>query len=184
MKKTKHIKLFEEFKLFEAENNSNNDDKKDEIEIPSRSSAVVTKEFFNELEKNILYWFKHGDLGKKYELVDIEQERRGVTIWFHELVEAGLEPTEMWRVKYFEVEPLGDIKNMERVMLSIDLYTYDKSQKLKQMEIDISVGKVKEKFLLKRLKRVKKKVIRDPKSEKEKEKTLDRTFTSLTDEYY
>jgi hypothetical protein len=90
----------------------------------------------------------------------------------------------MWRVKYFEVEPAGKVDQMDRVMLAIDLYTYDKSEKLKQMEIDISVKKADEKFLMKRLKRVEKKVVRDPKNEEEREKQLDRTYIHLTDEFY
>jgi hypothetical protein len=194
MRKTKHIKLFEDFKLYEAEGDveetapeeasASNEDEKEDIEIPKRSSAVVTKEFFNELEKEILYWFKHGEIGKVYELVDIEQERRGVTIWFHKIVDSATEPNKMWRVKYFEVEPAGKVDQMDRVMLAIDLYTYDKSEKLKQMEIDISVKKADEKFLMKRLKRVEKKVVRDPKNEEEREKQLDRTYIHLTDEFY
>jgi hypothetical protein len=57
MRKTKHIKLFEDFKLYEAEGDveetapeeasASNEDEKEDIEIPKRSSAVVTKEFSN-----------------------------------------------------------------------------------------------------------------------------------------
>jgi len=118
-RKCKYIKIFEEF-IFEAENNNNID--KDDIEVHKRSSAVVNKEFFNELKINILYWFKHGKLGEKYNIIDIEQERRGVVFWYEEKTDnVTVKPSYVWKVKYFEGEQQGNIDKLDRVLLSVDL---------------------------------------------------------------
>lgn len=195
----KRIKLFEDFhKINEAEeelvddapvDTEGDDDSEEEVkkdvEKPERMSAVVTKEFFNELEHHVYYWFRHGEIGKMFDLIDINQERRGVTIWCSEKVEdINEQPEYMWKVKYFETAPLGKIKKMEDVTLNVTVYNFDKTVKLKETEIIITIKKINEDFLLDRMRRVRKRIVKDPTTEEEKDKFMKRQHLNLTDGYY
>lgn len=187
--KKRNIKLFEDY-INEAEENPNDEggeekEKEIDVEVPERSSAVVTKNFFNELEHNLYYWFKNGKIGKKYDLVDIEQDPRAVTIWLQDKVEDVTEtPEYIYRVKYYESDPKGLISKVEDVMMNIGIYNHDKTHKLKEVTIQINTKNINEKFLMERIRRTKKKIVRDPKNDQENDKFMDRQYTRLTDEYY
>ena len=190
----KNIKLFEDF-INEAseeepvvdneEGAKPEEDAPIDVEIPQRNSAVVTKKFFNELEHNLHYWFKNGDIKKKYDLVDIDQESRGITIWMQDRVDNVTEtPKYIYKIKYYESDPKGMVDKVDDVLMSIYVYNHDKTDKLKEMTIQIGTKNINEEFLMERIERIVKKIVRDPKDDKEHGDFMDRQHTRLTDEFY
>ena len=181
----KNIKLFEDYINEAEETDKTETDEVVDIKVPERSSAVVSKKFFNELEHNLYYWFKHGNIKKQYSLVDIEKDPRAVTVWMQDKVDNETEtPQYMYRIKYYESDPKGLINKIEDVILTIDVYNHDKSSKLKELTIQINTKHINEKFLIERIKRLMKKIVSDPKDQKQHDDFMDRQYTRLTDEYY
>ena len=193
--KQRNIKLFEEFILNEEAETETDaeigtedaEEERKDVEVPERSSAVVVKEFFNELEHNVHYWFKNGKLGKKYNLIDIEVEKQGLAIWMEDYINEDKDettPKYVYRVKYYEGDPKGMISNVEDVMFTLDIYNHDKSVNMKQTRLNILAKKINEDFLLDRIKRTVSKIVKDPADKKEHDRFMNRQSSRLTDEYY
>lgn len=155
-----------------------NDDK---VEVESRNSAVVLKEFFEELRSHLIYWFKYGKITQflSANTRDITIERRGICIWASDN-----DGKYMWKIKFLEAEIQGNIKRMEKVLLTMDVYSYDEDILLKSKEIVIPVDKIHEDFLIEKIKKVKSTILKVPHSIEDVKKFKNIETDLLEDDIY
>lgn len=134
----KNILLFEEFKP----------------EHPKRLSPIVMKEFFKEMEDHLSYWFKYE---LKYDLEDIQQEKRAISVWFND-------KQFMYKLSYTESDVLSDIEKVENVLMIIKIYDYKTNKLLKETQMKIDLSHLNSEYLESRLKMMRKRILRVPKS--------------------
>lgn len=152
-----------------------------EPEVPKRNSAVVLKEFLEELRGHLIYWFKFGKISDILTAKnrDITKERRGLCIWAEDV-----EQEYMWKIKFLESEIQGKIEQVEKLLLSIDVYDYDRENLLKQKEIIIPIDKMNEDYLMKTIKEIKKSILKVPSKISDVKKFKEGEKDSLTDDIY
>ncbi len=160
---------------------SDNQDVNQEPEIQDRNSAVVLKEFLEELRGHLIYWFKYGEISNILlaKNRDITKERRGLCIWAEDV-----DKEYMWKIKFLEHEIQGRLKQVEKLLLTVDVYDYDREYIIKQKEIVIPIDKMNEDFLIKTIKEIKAAVLKVPSKTSDVKRFKDDEKDSLTDDIY
>ncbi len=184
----KNILSFEKYRLLKESDETTPDEVKtteDGVEIEKRNSAVVLKEFFKELKSHLIYWFTYGDISKilKADTNDIEQELRGLCCWAIEVDDNSTEKYQ-WRIKFLEADQEGMVDRIKKVKMSLDVFDFNKEYLIKSKEIIIDVDKISEDFLIRKIKKVKSTIIKEPKNNKDIESFKKGERGDLTDDIY
>lgn len=167
------------FKINEAE-----EVESDEIEITSKkTSEVLVKDFLRELEDLIRYWFENGRIKIKYTLEDIERDADTMTMWLSEKDEIGDSKID-YRVKFIQIEPLGDIDKLERITLKIDALSPDLQDLLKTTQVEVKTKEINELYIRKKLRRLRKAIITKPESKADIKKFKRKQDDQLSDDMY
>jgi hypothetical protein len=167
--------------------NEKNDEEIEEksIEIKPRFSLVILKKFFKELKDNVYYWFNYDVLSKYYDLENLEEEKRSLSVWFKDKVKDRLDvPQFMYKIKFMETEIEGDIEKVETVLLNIHIYDFETNDLLKEEEIKIDLSNINASFINKRLKIIKKRILKAPKSKEDIEDFKMKQTRRLGDNIY
>lgn len=177
----RHILSFEKFVLNEEETNTT-DEKKD-INHPERLTAVVEKDFFNELKTHINYWFNYETLKDKFILSSVECDENEATCWFCDRTEDN-NPKYSYKLYFSTNEELHDIDKIDKVMLSITIYDYNEQTKLKGTEMEITLKHINDDFMSKMIEKVSKRIQEAPESEEDINKFKKRETRRLSDDIY
>ena len=169
------IYLFEQFikMVNEAEESIEDVDVDADTEVKSKEylpklSSVVEKKFFRELRQHIEYWFMYDSLSFEYNLEDVEEETRAVVAWATDKTEDGIEPKYSIKIKFAEVDTVGDIEKVEEVLLIIKIYDFvDTSNILKDTEMKITLENINSDFMKKTLKSMKKRILKAPENKED-----------------
>ena len=204
----KRIKLFEQFVKYvlnEAEDaledtieetdeeettDETTDDTPAEEETKSKEylpklSSVVEKKFFRELKQHIIYWLTYDSLSFDYMLESADEETRAVVGWFTDRTKDGVDPQYSFKVKYAEVDTVGDIEKVEEVLLIIKIYDFvDTSNLLKETEMKITLENINSDFLKKTLKSMKKRILVAPNNQDDIDTFKQREERRLGDNSY
>ena len=211
MKKNDKVFLFEQFvqhnRLNEAEGDNDlvsdatsdeegetkalaepeQDKVKDEEFLP-RLSSVVEKEFFRELKEHIIYWFEYDKRFIDFNLDSVEEETRAVVAWAFDTYDeekGEKNPEYTYKIKYAEVDTVGDIEKVEEVLLIVSIYDYLESDKLiKKVEKRITLKKINAKYLKGIIDSLKKRILVVPSNEEDVEKFTNREERRLGDNMY
>lgn len=160
---------------------TDNQDVIQEPEIQDRNSAVVLKEFLEELRGHLIFWFKYGEISNILlaKNRDITKERRGLCIWAEDV-----DKEYMWKIKFLEHETQGKLKQVEKLLLTVDVYDYDKEYLIKQKEIVIPINKMNEDYLMETINEIKDSILKAPTKMSDVKKFKDDEEDSLTDDIY
>lgn len=192
----KNLFTYEQYlnKLNEAEepiegdspdNNGEGEETKSMEHLP-RLSTVVEKGFFKELKEHMHYWFSYDKrLKNEYEIESLEDETRAVVMWVFDRVDGlGEVPDYAYKIKFSDVETLGDIEKVEEVLLIIKVYGFEDKKLLKETEMKITLENINAKFVKSKIDSLTKRILKAPTSEEDVEDFEDKEERRLQDGMY
>ena len=132
----------------------------DEIETPvEKTSEIVVKNYLKELCEMFEYWFENSRIKTRYELSDIKKDDDSTTIWTLDKTDGYI-----FRIKFYQYEPLGNIKKLEDINMKVDILSPSDESLLKTTEVIIKTDDINELYLRKKLRKLRKSIISKPKS--------------------
>jgi hypothetical protein len=164
---------------------STNTENEKEYETPKRSAVVLLKKLMNELRTHLIYWFKYGKISKMLisDADDITLEKRGLCLWATD-TNGSDETKYQWRIRLSEAEQEGMVDSINKIRIAFDVFDYSKQYLVRSDEVIVMVEKFTEEFMISRIKRMKKSIIKVPTNDADVKKFKSEEEGLLGDDIY
>lgn len=147
--------------------------------VTNATYLQVGKKFLSELNTHAQYWFRHGELAKKYEVVKTDNQAECLTIWCEDKTNKRtwkclISPDQSAKL------PATTVENV-----SIELNLYNESETLlRNTTQKIPTKELSENLMARLFRMVAKTVITPPKDQKDKDEFKRREKGNLTDDIF
>lgn len=139
----------------------------------------IGKKFLSELNTHAQYWFKYGELSKKYEVTKTDSQAECLTIWCEDK-----DSKQTWKCLISPDESATQpATTIENVSIEINLYNESETL-LRNTTQKIPTKELSENLMARLFRMVSKTVISPPKDEKDKDEFKRKEKGNLTDDIF